>query len=123
MRTSVFLSILLLIPPSGLRAEDGCDKASEACKPRAAAVTPFMAALTNAAQPVPALKQGAVKEPSLKQGGPKAQLVPSAVPAAPPQSAPDRAKTVSHPAWLPVAAALLAGLYYFLRERKKRRKG
>ena len=70
------------------------------------------------AQTAPALKQGVPTEPSLKQGGPETQL--SAAPAATPSPAELKVeKTLSHPVWLLAAAGLLAGLYYFLKERKK----
>ena len=81
-----------------------------------------MAAL-NKAQTAPALNQGLTEEASLNQGGPKAQLAASATPtvaAAPGES--KNEKTISHPSWLLAIAGLLAGLYYFLKEGKKKGK-
>ena len=124
MKKIMLLPALMLALTAGLRADDGCDKSADACKPRIKKVTPFMAELKKA-QSAPALTQGAIKELSVKQAGPKAQLVEPPPPAAAPaQKAPaEEDRTVSHPAWLLAAAALLAGLYFFLRESKKKGKG
>lgn len=124
MKKVLLLAALIFIPASGLRAEDGCDKASDACAPRIKKATPFMAELEKA-QTAPAFKQGPDKTPSLKQGGSKARPEVSAAPApaAAPSAPLEGGKTVSHPAWLLAAAGLLAGLYYFLKENKKKGKG
>jgi len=106
---------LILALALGIRAGDGCDKASDACKPQIKKVTPFMAALKNAES----LKQGPAKTPVLKQGRPKTPPVAPA-PAAPAEP-PANKKILSNPAWLLAAAGLLAGLYYFLKESKKKK--
>ncbi len=124
MKKITFLSALMIFLAAGLRADDGCDKSADACGPRIKKVTPFMAELKKT-QTAPALRQGAVKELSIKQAGPNAQIVaaPPADAAAPAPKAPaEDNRTVSHPAWLLAAGALLAGLYYFLRENKKKGK-
>jgi hypothetical protein len=119
MKKIIFLSFFVLIPAAGLRADDDCGKASDACKAQAKKITPFMAELIKT-RTAPALKQGSPTEPSLKQGDFKARpdaapiLAGADAPAAPLKN------TVSNPAWLLAAAALLAGLYYFLKESKKR---
>jgi len=122
MKKTIILFALIFIQASGLRADDGCDKSSDACKPQIKKVTPFMAELQEA-QAAPSTKQGAVKEPSLKQTGSEARLAVSTAPAAAPAAPIQNQQTVSHPAWLLAGAGLLAGLYYFLRETKKKGKG
>ena len=119
MKKNLLLPLFILILSSGLQADDGCDTASDACKPQVKTMTPFMAELRKA-QTATTLKQGFIKETSLKQSGPKARLaVPATTTLA---AAPPEDKTrLSHPAWLLAGAGLLAGLYYFLRD--SRRKG
>ena len=134
MKKIILFPFIIFTLALGLRADEGCGKDSDACKPQIKKMTPFMAELKKA-QTVPALKQGLIKEPALKQGGPKARLAAAAattaaiapatttIAAAVPAAPLDDKKTVSHPAWLLAAAGLLAGLYYFLRESKKKGKG
>lgn len=134
MKKHLLLPALILILAAGLRAEDGCGKESDACRPRIKKVTPFMAELGKA-QPPPSLRQGAVREASLRQAGPVPQIhrstrapaagtLPAGAPDAPAAEAraPAEERIVSNPAWLLAAAALLAGLYYFLRENRKKGK-
>ena len=125
MKKIIFLPALMFALASGLLADDGCGSAADACAPRIKKVTPFMAELKKSQTP-PSLKQGEVKAVSLRQAGPDARLVaappPAAAPAPAPKAATENRPTVSHPAWLLAAAALLSGLYYFLRESKKKGK-
>lgn len=150
MKKTVLLAAFICIPAAGLRAGDGCDRSSDACKTRIKKVTPFLAELKKAQTSLalnqgpaktpssfaPALLPGASKgrgsaalslseaAPSLGQGGPKARPAVSTAPAAAaPAAPPEGEKTVSHPAWLLVGAGLLAGLHYFLKENKKKRRG
>jgi hypothetical protein len=81
------------------------------------------------AQNPPELKQGATRVATLKQGEPRARLVAvSTVPAAAkpagevPAEPPARKEALSKPVWLLAVGALLAGLYYFLKEGKAKRK-
>jgi len=121
MKKTIILFALIFIQASGLRADEGCDKSSDACKPQIKKVTPFMAELQKA-QAAPSLKQSAIKEPSLKQAGPEERLAVSTAPAAAPAAPIGDQQTVSHPTWLLAGAGLLIGLYYFLRETKKKGK-
>ena len=115
MKNLIIFPALILALAAGIRADDGCDKASDACKPRITEATPFMAALKHAES----LKQGPAKTPVLRQGGPKTPPAVT-VPAAPAEP-PANKKILSNPAWLLAAAGLLAGLYYFLKESKKKK--
>lgn len=114
---------------SGLRAGDDCSRSADACSPQIKKITPFMAAVKKA-QKAPELKQGASQVIALKQGEPKVRLVAASTASVPAPAAADRSEpaapaarsegneTLSKPAWLLAVAALLAGLYYFLREGK-----
>ncbi len=123
MKKIILLSVSILGLISVLRADVGCDKSSDACEPRIKKTTPFMAELRKA-QAAPALRQGRANEQSLKQGGPEIQ--PAAIIAATAAAAPaaplNGGQSVSSPIWLLAGFGLLAGLYYFLSEGKKRRK-
>lgn len=123
MKKKFLLPLFILILASGLRADEGCGTASDACRPQIKTVTPFMAELEKA-QTASALKPVFVKELSLIQGGPKERLVAPAtttVNAAPAAPTGDE-KNLSHPAWLLAGAGLLAGLYYFLKGGRRRGK-
>ncbi|OGS56139.1 MAG: hypothetical protein A3J79_00110 [Elusimicrobia bacterium RIFOXYB2_FULL_62_6] len=109
-------------------AED-CSRSGDACKQPAKAATPFMAEVKKAAAEAPELRQGKPAEPELKQGrskDPELKPAPVQAPAAAPEAAapavPADKETLSKPAWLLLVFALLAGLYYYLREGKKRGK-
>jgi hypothetical protein len=132
MKNLIIFPALILALASGIRADDGCDKASDACKPQIKKVTPFMAELKKAEIKIEpkrsggdgaSLQQGQSKTAALRQGAPKAQLIPAAPAVEPAVSAapPENKKILSNPAWLLAAAALLAGLYYFLKESKKKK--
>jgi len=126
-------SVLIFFLASGLWAGDECAKSADACKPQIKKITPFMAALKKAEKP-PELKQGAVREIALKQGEPKAVLA-AAIPASAAEAVragnaaadvaaepPAKKEALSKPAWLLAVAALLAGLYYFLKDGKKKKR-
>ena len=121
MKNIFLISAVLCVMASGLRADEGCGQAADACKPQIKKLTPFMAELKKAQ--VAVLKQSSVREPALEQGGPKAKLAVPAIPADIPKPTPaGNEKTVSNPVWLLAGAGLLAALYYFLKESKKKRK-
>jgi hypothetical protein len=117
MTKLLFAALLPLLPAAARSAED-CGTTSEACAPAEKKVTPFMAELKKASAP-PSSPAPAVK------------AAPAAVPAAPetdpvPAAARERGaarETFLKPGWLLAAGALLAALYYFLKDgRKKRRR-
>lgn len=116
---------LVLAPAFG--AGD-CSKSGDACKEPAKA-SPFMAEVRKAGKQ-PELKQGRPLAPELKQGRsrqPELKPAPvetssAAVSAAAPAESPAGKETLSKPAWLLLVFALLAGLYYYLKEGKKRGK-
>ena len=129
MKKIILLPALMFCLAAGLWAADDCAKSDDACKLQIQKLTPFMAELKKAKKP-PELKQGAVKETSLKQGTaketalkqsePKPEFVSKFGPAT--AEPPAQKETLSKPAWLFVIGALRAGLYYFLKEGKSRRK-
>lgn len=130
MKNLILLPVLISCLAAGLLAADDCGKSSDACTPQIKKITPFMAELKKA-QKTPELKQGAVRVAALKQGEPKARLVAvSTVPAAAKVAADNAApaepltekERLSKPAWLFAVGALLAGLYFFLKEGKAKRK-
>jgi len=112
MKKIIILFALIVIQVSGVRADDGCDKSSDSCKPQIKKVTPFMAEL-----------QAAQAVPSPKQASPETRFAASTSPATAPAEPIKGQQAVSHPAWLLAGAGLLIGLYYFLRETKKKGKG
>ena len=137
MKHIILLPVFILCLSAGLRAEDDCAKSADACRPQIKKLTPFMAEITKAQKPPESkqvaaketvLKQGAAKETTLKQGEPKAR--PAAVGAETTEAKavggapepPARKEALSKPAWLLAVGALLAGLYYFLKDGKARRK-
>ncbi|OGS08727.1 MAG: hypothetical protein A2270_04015 [Elusimicrobia bacterium RIFOXYA12_FULL_51_18] len=126
-------SVFMFFLASGLWAGDECAKSAEACKPQIKKITPFMAALKKAEKP-PELKQGAVREIALEQGEPKAALA-AAIPASAAEAVmegnsadiiaaepPVKKEALSQPAWLLAVAAFLGGLYYFLKDGKKKKR-
>jgi len=132
MKKIILLPAFVFCLVSGLWAADDCSKSADACKPQIKKLTPFMAALEKA-QKAPDLKQGTTREIALRPGEPEARPAASAAsplaeiakdgPSGPsPAEAPAEKRTLSQPAWLLLVAALLAGLYYFLKEGKKKRK-
>ena len=127
MKKSIILPALVFCLAAGLWAADDCSKSADACRPQIKKITPFMAEIQKA-QKAPELKQGVVRQAALKQGEPKARLVAvsTAVAAKPVGDAPaapqTQKETLSKPAWLLVIGALLAGLYFFLKEGKGKRK-
>ena len=132
MKNIILLPVLMFCLAAGLRAADDCAKSDDACKPQIKKLTPFMAELKKAEkQPElkqgvvkeTALKQGAAKEPALKQGEPKPQFVSKLGSAGDaPVEPPAQKEALSKPAWLLAVGALLAGLYYFLKEKKGRKR-
>ncbi len=143
MKNIILLPAFILCLAAGLWAADDCSKSADACRPQMKKITPFMAEITKAQKP-PELKQGTVRETtlkqgtarvtSLKQGEPKARLVAVSTAIAATKTAanepagdapaepPARKEALSKPAWLLAVGALLAGLYYFLKEGKTKRK-
>ena len=133
MKAILLLHVLMSSLVCGLWAGGDCSTSADACKPQIQKLTPFMAALKKA-ENSPALKQGAIRETALKQGESGTRLVAaSTAPAAvkvidekPAETAlaepPVRKEALVKPAWLIVVAVLLAGLYYFLREGKRKKK-
>lgn len=131
MKNLILLPVVMFCLAPTLRAADDCGKSVEACGPQTQKVTPFMAELKKA-EKTPELKQGAARVAARKQGEPKARLaavstVPAAakvtgdMAAAPPEPLTEK-ETLSKPAWLLAVGALLAGLYFFLKEGKAKRK-
>ncbi len=135
MKDIILLPAFIFCLAAGLCAADDCSKSADACRPQIKKITPFMAGITKAQKPLE-MKQGAARVATLKQGEPKARLVaastvPAAATAGPrfesrfgPAAAepPAKKEALSKPAWLLAVGALLAGLYYFLKEGKTKRK-
>lgn len=102
--------------------------AGDACR-QPAKISPFLAEVKKA-EKAPELKQGKPRHPELRQGRPRrpelkpAPVETSSAPAAaaPAQAPAGRKETLSKPGWLLLMFALLAGLYYYLKEGKKRGK-
>lgn len=100
-------------------AAQDCQGSSEACSKPAKKATPFLAEVAEAEKD-PALRQGRPREPELKPA-PAVSAAPAAeAPAAPPAPAPK--ETLLKPGWLLLMFALLTGLYYYLKESRKRGK-
>lgn len=133
---ALFCSFWLMSAPA--RAAEDCSKSADACRQTIKKVSPFMAEVKKV-EKVLELKQGMPKDPELKQGrphspelkqgkskDPELKPAPVATPSAPASgAAPENQaeqKTLSKPAWLLVMFTLLAGLYFYLREGKKRGK-
>lgn len=109
--TLLFLSPLLQAAGTG----DDCAKTPDACAPRQGSSTPFIAALKNASAPKPA--------PAAKETAPAPAPAPAAsvpAPSAAQDAAPEK-KTFSRPGWSAAGILLLLGLYFFLKEGKKRK--
>lgn len=143
MKNLILLPAFIFCLAAGLRAADDCDKSADACRPKTQELTPFMAGIKKAERTTElkqgaaretALRQGSAKAAALKQGEPGARLAALSTAAAasgragddPAGAAPAGPLTdkelLSKPAWLLAVGALLAGLYYFLKEGKTRRK-
>jgi hypothetical protein len=142
MKKIILLPAFMFCMAAGLWAEDDCAKSADACKPQIRKITPFMAEIKKAGKPLElkqgvaqettlkqgaaketALKQGVAKGQALKQGDPKPQFVSKLGPAGDaPVVPPAQKEALSKPAWLLAVGALLAGLYYFLKEGKSKRK-
>jgi len=123
MNQLILFAALSLFPASRLPAADDCAKSADACRPRPAQLTPFMAELKKAEKtPEPA------QEPAPKRSikVPEAAAAPKTPEAAPAETARPEAtakkEVFSKPGWLAAAAAFLAGLYYFLKESGKRKR-
>ncbi|MBI4802766.1 MAG: hypothetical protein HY796_09625 [Elusimicrobia bacterium] len=99
---------------------DDCSKSADACKPSVKIVSPFMAGVKKA-EKGPELKQGRPRQAELKPAAVKTSSAP-AVGAAPSPEGAGKKDALSKPGWLLAVFALLAGLYYFLKEGKKRGK-
>jgi len=112
---------------AGALGADDCVKSTDACRAQSKAVTPFIAALKAAGATTPSPK-AAKASPEAKQ--PATAPLPTEGPKAPAgqpasqdmQTTAPMQKPLSSPGWLIAVAALLAGLYYFLKDARKKRK-
>jgi len=101
------------------KASDDCSKSSDACRKPVKTVSPFMAEVQKA-EKVLEIKQGKSRPAELKTPAPvEASSAPASGAGA---AAAEKKDVFSKPAWLLAVSALLAGLYYFLKEGKKRGK-
>ncbi len=119
----LLLAVCAFLPAPGTGASTDCAKSSDACRPLPAALTPFMAELKQAAQATE-LKQGPAANSRINSRKPAVQ--PKAAAPAPATTAdsepPVKKETFSRPGWLLAAALFLCGLYYFLKEGRKKGK-
>lgn len=126
-RTFPVLALLCSVALAPAFCAEDCPS-GDACK-QPAKISPFLAEVKKA-EKAPELKQGKPRHPELTQGRPRRpELKPAPVEvssapaaAAAPAESPAKKETLSKPAWLLLVFALLAGLYYYLKEGKKRSK-
>jgi hypothetical protein len=99
------LAVCVSFPAPGSGAGTDCAKPSDACRSQPAAITPFMAKLKKSTRE-PAAPPKVSAPPPIHAAGSEPPVVK---------------KTFSRPGWLAAAALFLYGLYYFLKEGKKRK--
>jgi hypothetical protein len=118
----LLLTVCIFFSATDAYADADCGKASDACKPQPVTLTPFMADLKKAAGG-PALKQEPAKDTKTNDREPAAppEVSAPAADAAAASEPPVVKKTFSRPGWMVAAALFMSGLYYFLKEGKKRR--
>ena len=128
MKTFLLLFSLCTFISAGGNCAD-CVGSEDACRPRPEKLTPFMAELKKAAA-APEKAEETVKN-TVKKADERA-AVPKTSAAAPATSAadtplettdapPEKKEVISRPGWLVAAVLFLYGLYYFLKEGKKRK--
>ena len=123
MKTFLLLiAVCTFFPLPGPAAGTDCAKSSDACRPQPVKVTPFMAELKQVTRATE-LKQRTANESDAHNGERAAAPTSSApAPISPAAGGPQvKKETVSRPGWLVAAALFLCGLYYFLKEGKKRK--
>ncbi|MBU2574660.1 MAG: hypothetical protein KKH28_11350 [Elusimicrobia bacterium] len=111
--------VFVAASPAAAGEDDDCSKSADACKPSAKTVSPFMTEVKKAEEALET-KQGRPRQAELKPAAVEAASAPAA--GAPPAAGGEKKDALSKPAWLLAMFALLAGLYYFLKEGKRRGK-
>ncbi len=113
-RKFIILALLLACPPAF--GETDCSKTQDACAAGNKKISPFVAASLRESTP-PHIEAAAKKVSSTAVAASSAAIAP--VPAGIPVEPGGR---LSSPAWLLLVIAGFAGLYFYLREGKKKRK-